>query len=166
VQLGGFNSFFQLGVPVMLCHGNNSGICSALVPITVDPLLTAAPPTISLMAGGVQQLSVDASALGAGASYVIAGTLSGTSPGLFVGSFFVALNVDAWTFFTLDNPSTPPLSAFQGTLSATGTATASIAIPPGISAAFAGIVVNNVVAIVNGSGIVGVSAPVALTLVP
>jgi hypothetical protein len=167
VPLTGFNSLFQLGTQVILCHGNNGSICSAPVMIIVDPALVATPPTISLAAGGVQTLAADASVLAAGASYLVAGTLSGTSPGLFLDPFVVALNFDAWTQFTLDNPNTPPLGGFQGILSATGTTTATISIPPGVPAVFAGIVVNNVVGIVTAGGtIVGISAPTSLTLVP
>ena len=80
VPLSGFNSFFQLGTTVKLCHGNNYGVCSAPVTITVDPSLVGTPATISLATGGIYSFAVNASALGAGATYLIAGSFSGTFP--------------------------------------------------------------------------------------
>ena len=167
VLLTAFNASFQLGTQVILCHGNNSNICSAPVIITVDPSFVATPPTISLAAGGTQQLAIGASTLAAGSLYLIAGTMSGTSPGLSVGIFFVPLNPDFWFTFTLANPNTPPLAGFQGFLDAAGAATATITIPVGSPPGFAGIVLHHAVGIVTPGGvIVGVSAAASLTLQP
>jgi hypothetical protein len=167
VALSGFNSLFQLGVPVHLCHGNNGGICSAAVPITVDPAFVATPTTISLATGGVHLFSVSASVLGAGSTYLIAGSASGTTPGFFVGPFFVALNPDSWFDFTVNNPNTPPLSNTLGVLDATGSATASLTVPAGLPPALAGTVVKHVVGIVTPGGIiVGISQPSSLILTP
>jgi hypothetical protein len=167
VPLSGFNSFFQLGVPVMLCHGNNGGICSALVPIIVDPTFTASPTSISLATGGVQVMAVSASALAAGSTYLIAGSASGTAPGFFAGPFFVALNPDAWFDFTIQNPNVPPLGNTLGLLDVTGGATATLTVPTGLPPSLAGVVVNHVVGVVTPGGIVvGISQPVSLLLTP
>lgn len=168
VPLSGFNSFFQLGVPVMLCHGNNGGICSALVPIVVDPTIVGIPASVSLATGGVQLLAVSASALSAGATYLIAGSSSGTAPGFFAGPFFVPLNPDPWFDFTIQNPNVPPLANSLGLLTISGTATATLTVPPGLPPSLAGIVVNHVVGVVTPGGIlVGISSvPAPLTLAP
>jgi hypothetical protein len=167
LPLSEFNSFFQLGVQVKLCHGNNYGVCSALVTITVDPSLTAAPTTISLAAGGVHALSIGASPLGAGATYLVAGSTSGTVPGFFAGPFHVALNPDGWFDYTIQNPNVFPLSNTLGVLGAGGTANAAIIVPPNAPPVFAGVMIDSVVGIVTAGGVVvGISAPVTLTLVP
>jgi hypothetical protein len=167
VALSGFNSLFQLGAQVILCHGNNGGICSAPVMITVDPVFTATPPAISLTAGGVQAFTVDASPLAAGATYLIAGSASGTVPGISVGMFHVALNPDDWFNFTIQFPNTPPLSGTLGVIDAAGNATAFLAVPTGLPPSLAGTVVNHVVGIVMPGGVVvGVSQPAPLTLTP
>lgn len=167
VPLSGFNSFFALGIQVMLCHGNNGSICSSPVTVTVDPAFVASPPTISLAAGGTQTLSIAGSPLAAGFTYLIAGSLSGTSPGVSVFQFFVPLNPDDWFAFTVANPNTPPLSGFQGLLDAAGTGAATLTLPPGLPPALAGITVNHAVGLVSPAGvIVGVSAAVSLTAVP
>jgi hypothetical protein len=167
VALSGFNSLFQLGVPVQLCHGNNGGICSAFVPITVDPTFTASPPSISLATGGVHAFAISASALAAGATYLVAGSSSGTAPGFFAGPFFVALNPDAWFDFTLQFPNVPPLANTLGVLDAAGSATATLTVPTGLPPSLAGVVVNHVVGVVTPGGIVvGISQPTSLTLTP
>jgi hypothetical protein len=167
VQLSGFNAGFQLGVQVILCHGNNGSICSAPVTIVVNPTLTGTPPTLSLATGGVQQLAVGASTLGAGSLYLIAGSLSGTSPGLTVGQFLVPLNPDDWFVITLQNPNTFPMSGFQGVLDGAGAAVATLTLPPGLPPVIAGAVINHAAGIVTPGGIlVGVSGAASLTLVP
>jgi hypothetical protein len=167
VPLSGFNAGFQLGVQVMLCHGNNGSICSAPVTVIVDPALVGAPPTVSLAAGGVHQLSVGASALAAGGFYLIAGTVSGTSPGFPVGQFLVPLNPDDWFNVTVSNPDTFPLSGFQGLLDAAGNAVATLTVPAGLPPSLAGLVINHAVGVVTPGGVlVGVSAAASLTLTP
>jgi hypothetical protein len=167
VPISGFNSLLQLGVQVKLCHGNNSGICSAPVTVIVNPVFTPSQPTISLAAGGIQLLAIDGSTLGAGATYLIGGSITGTSPPIPVGMFLVPLVMDAWFDFTIMNPNAPPISGFQGTLDAFGAANASITLPAGLPPSLAGLTAYHVVGLVMPGGvIVGVSAAVTLTLVP
>ena len=167
VALSGFNASFGLGIDVILCHGNNGSICSAPVTVTVVPSLVATPPALSLATGGVQQITVDASPLAAGSFYLIAGTLSGTVPGVVVGPFVVPLNLDSWFVFTFQNPNTFPLGGFQGFLDAAGTATATFTLPAGLPPSLAGLVVHHAVGIVTPAGVIaGVSGPASLTLVP
>lgn len=167
VPLSSFNAFFALGVPVILCHGNNGSICSAPGVIAVDPVLLATPPSLSIANGGVQQLTVNAGPITAGFSYLIAGSISGTAPGFSVGSFFVPLNPDDWFTITVQGPNTFPLSGFQGTLDAAGTATATLTLPLGIPPGLNGLVINHAVGVVTPGGVlVGISAAASLTLDP
>jgi hypothetical protein len=166
VALSGFNSLLQLGTQVRLCHGNNGGICSAFLPVTVDPIFQASQPTVSLSTGGIQLLLVNGSTLAAGATYLIGGSVTGTS-GFTVGMFFVPLVPDAWFDFTATNPNTPPLSGFQGTLDANGAGFASITVPPGLPPSLAGLTAWHAVGIISpGVAILGVSGAVSLTLTP
>ncbi len=67
--------------------------------------------------------------------YILAGSLSGSSPGTPVGSVVLPLNVDALTLAVLDNLNTPLFSNFASTLDANGAAGATLAIPPGLGLA-------------------------------
>jgi hypothetical protein len=167
VALNGFNSLLQLGIQVILCHGNNGSICSAPTLVTVNPAFVAAPPTLSLATGGVHQLTVISGPLAAGATYLIGGSASGTTPGFQAGLFFVPLNLDDYFTLTASSPNTPPFSGFQGILDVGGDGIAFIGLPGGLPPSLAGLTLNHAVGIITAGGIVvGVSAATALTLVP
>ena len=66
-------------------------------------------------------------AQGAGASYVLLASISGTSPGFDIGGAHVPLNIDAVTFLFLRV--LPLLPGFSGSLDASGKAQATLPLP-------------------------------------
>jgi hypothetical protein len=85
---------------------------------------------VSLVPGGTQTLSLNAGAAQAGRPYLMLGSLSGTSPGLPLGSLLLPLNYDSYTDYLLLNPGAPPVAGGLGTLDALGKGTASFSLPP------------------------------------
>jgi hypothetical protein len=89
--------------------------------LTVD-VVAIRPSTRSVSVGAHQKqvLRLNAGPANAGRTYLVLGSLSGTSPGTMVGSVNVPLNNDAYYNFTLNNPNSPILSNSMGVLDATG----------------------------------------------
>jgi hypothetical protein len=89
---------------------------------------------ISISAGGTQKLTVDAGWAHAGRSYWIFGSVTGTTPGVTLGSAIGAVHIplvpDIWTDITIGFANTPTLRNTKRTLNASGTAQASFNIPP------------------------------------
>ena len=84
-------------------------------PLFECPLLAASPATISVAAGGTQTMALNAGRNSANSPYLVVGSTSGTSPGTFVGPFFVALNTpDSYFTFTLNMPNPPFFSGLGG----------------------------------------------------
>ena len=97
---------------------------------------TADRPVLSTTNSETQQQSLNAGVAHAGAPYVVLGTVSGTKPGVRIGSVHVPLNLDGYTSFTLAFPNSPILPGSVGVLDAKGQAKARFqAFPP--SACFA-----------------------------
>ncbi|MEO0652084.1 MAG: PQQ-dependent sugar dehydrogenase [Planctomycetota bacterium] len=132
------------------------------------PELTADWGAISIASGGAQRMTLDSGAGFAGSLYFLAGTTSGTAPGLPFGGFVIPLNLDAYTNLTLANPNSPPLTASLGTLGADGTAQARFSLTGGgASAALAGTTLHHAYVTIDGVGSVSsVSNALALTLAP
>ncbi len=131
---------------------------------TIVPTTTFIP----LATGGAQTLLLNPGPSFGGSTYLVAGTLSGTSPGIPVGPFVVPLNPDSYFLFTVGNPNTPPLVGSLGVLSPSGQATAQVVIPPGTPPVLAGLTAFHAYAVINpaSSAVVYVSGPAPLTLVP
>lgn len=83
-------------------------------------------------AGGTQRILVRAGAGYAGSIYFVGGTMSGTVPGVTIGSVHVPLNLDSYALYTLNNPNSPLLPNSFGFLNAAGAADCSFVLPPGI----------------------------------
>ncbi len=75
--------------------------------------LPADKTTISAAVGGTTKLVMESCAQ-AGRTYFVLGSLSGSSPGLQLGSIHVPLNLDIFTQSMLLN--TPMFTGFSGTL--------------------------------------------------
>jgi hypothetical protein len=75
----------------------------------------------------------------AGALYLVAGSLTGSSPGVVLDGQMFPLVPDAWTALVLGAPNQGWYHANLGFVSSLGSAQASVAIPAGLSAAFAGL---------------------------
>jgi len=113
------------------------------------------PKTLSTSTGATATLLLDAPGHG-DAFFGMAGTLSGTSPGLPLGAFQVPLNPDAYFQLSLRAPS----SIFHnmvGVLDFQGRATARIDMPAGVALSFVGLRLHHAYLVVSGTGVVHVS---------
>ena len=94
---------------------------------------------VSLSKGGAQTFSLFGGNANAGKLYLLLGTLSGTKPGIKLGTVTLALNPDAYFFFMLGNPNTLIANSL-GILSPSGTSTAKLNLPLGLPVSLAGTV--------------------------
>ncbi len=124
--------------------------------------------SISLSSGGSQILDVQAGLANAGRTYLVAGSLSGTSPGMpLPGGFTLPLHYDAYTAFTLFTPNNPVLSNSLGILGVNGGNQATFTLPAGVDPSLAGITVTHAFLVLDsGSHVKLVSNPLAVQLVP
>ena len=110
---------------------------------------TGNPAQISVVNGGSQALALDATVANAGLPYVIVGSASGTTPGLLLDGLNLPVNVDLYTFVTLDNANTAVFQNTVGVLDAAGQAAAAIAVPPGSDPALIGLQLNHAYAVLQ-----------------
>ena len=89
-----------------------------------DPSLWADAYSISVATGETVGLHLDAGAGHAGKSYIVLGSLSGTSPGFDFAGYHVPLNWDWFSVATLVMAGSPYFVDFWGTLDPSGEATA------------------------------------------
>ena len=111
--------------------GSLSGRLHSYAPLP-QPSLTPSDEEISVLAGGTQDLEIQACVEQAGHFYIVVGSF-GLLPKngyLQLGVHSLAIAPDAWTDVTLEAPNTGVLVGTFGVLDATGRATASIQIPP------------------------------------
>jgi len=93
------------------------------------PSLTGDLYGIDSAVGGTQTLSLAPGAAFAGDLYVMAGSLSGFSPGTPFAGQTIPLNLDLYLEYTLFHGGSPPLSAPFGFLDGAGEATVLVALP-------------------------------------
>jgi hypothetical protein len=161
-----FNSSFVIGNPAKLCHGNNYNICSAALTIASGATLSSNSADVPLSTGGQQSLALDAGAVHAGRTYLLAGSLSGTSPGIPVGSITVPLNFDGYLLYTVTNPNLFPLTNSLGALDGAGRATAAFGLPAGFPPSLAGLVVHHAFVVLGTTGLLEASNALPVTLIP
>jgi hypothetical protein len=163
------NSNFRPSNPVKVCDRDNIGNyvnCSQLVTIASGPTLTGDRWALSLQnLPRVQQFLLDAGSAFGGRDYLLLGTLTGTS-GFTHNSLLIPLNPDAYFFFTLNSPNTFPLSNSSGRLDSSGFGGASFTLPPGLPAAAVGLTLQHAFVVLDTTGVVAVSNPFPVTLVP
>ncbi|MHC4261196.1 MAG: hypothetical protein ACYSWX_01625 [Planctomycetota bacterium] len=106
--------------------------------ITVEPTLTIDGASISLASGGTLNFGLDAGAANAGRLHVMLGSVTGTSPALNFGGLEIPLVLDAYTLFTLNQPTSPPIVGGFGLLDGAGQNTASFTLPAATDPALAG----------------------------
>ncbi len=102
------------------------------------PTLYADAYELSAAAGCNLDLTLDASPTHAGRGYLVAASLSGSSPGMYVSGLHVPLNWDAFSDLVYSNLSDPILQDFWGTLDGQGRATVDLDLPSPLLAPFAG----------------------------
>ena len=129
--------------------------------------LDAYPASLSLSAGGEQTLDLTFGSSHAGEIYVVAGSLTGSSPPTLVGSVPVPLVFDVYTAYTLTGGTDPPLTDWVGTLDALGHARAALTVPPGSFPAFAGLTLHHAaVAVDLATGPTTATNAATVTLTP
>jgi PKD repeat protein len=131
------------------------------------PALTGTPSSLSVSAGGayVMSLNEPTQAL---QTYFLLGTTSGTTPGITFSGLTIPLNPDNYFNILRYNPN-GLVSNSLGTLSATGTSTATLNLPAGAPPSLVGRNMNHAFVVLNpsGPGIVYVSnATTDLALLP
>jgi glucose/arabinose dehydrogenase len=88
--------------------------------------------TISVTNGGTQLLNLRGTLFQGGSTYLVAGSVSGTSPGFDLGGgLIVPLNPDAYFILSIETPNNGILVNSLGTLDAFGRAQASFVLPQG-----------------------------------
>ena len=133
------------------------------------PLLTAAPPSLSLAQGGVHRFDLSAGTAAAGDLALLVGSASGTAPGFpLTPDVTLPLVVDAYTTALLAAPGGSPLAGALATLDTLGHAEATLTVPAGASPALAGVTLYHAYVRLDlpSAVIVEASQPVALVLEP
>ena len=110
---------------------------------TIHCALDADVDSISLSAGGVQNLTLTLGPKHAFETYFVLGSASGTSPGVPLDGKVLPLNLDAYFTLTAVGPNAPPLVNTFGTFDATGITTAQIVVPAGFSPSLAGVTLHH-----------------------
>ena len=93
------------------------------------PCKSLSSPQRLLNGAGTVDLELDAGSAQANRMYLIAGSLSGNSPGFFLRGERIPLNADEYLSFIVRNANSGPFNETLGTLDAAGQATASITVP-------------------------------------
>ena len=133
----------DLGVPFWRVNAAATG---SITNLAVNcSLLTSPTSSISLSAGGSQFLTLNAGAALGNTAYFVAGSTSGTTPGVMVSATLaIPLNWDWYTDVTINTPNSIILSNNLGTLSAAGSATITFWLPGNVlPAALAGLTVSH-----------------------
>lgn len=114
-----------------------AGLVDALAALQapVDPgydclAFSADVGALSLLGGGVQVQTLEAGSPYGGLVYWIAGSASGTQPGISTAGMTLPLNPDLWFQISLLNYNLTPFSASLGLLDGNGGATAGFVVPP------------------------------------
>ena len=85
--------------------------------------------------GGTHTMTLQGGVGFAGSTYLVLGSVTGTSPGIPLGLFELPLFPDPYFFLTLRSPNQPPLVNSFGTLDAAGEAVVQFVLPPGLGLA-------------------------------
>lgn len=131
--------------------------------------LASATSTVSIGGGGSQLLEFATVPCLAGATYLMLGSVSGTSPGFAIAPGFpVPLNPDFYTVLSITQANGPVLMNSLGLLDAEGDAATLFTLPGGLDAGLAGLEIHH--AMVVGNPVTGafrlVSNAVVVELVP
>jgi len=124
--------------------------------------------SISLLAGGVQVLSLRPGPAFAGDAYLLLGSASGSVPGIPLPPFTIPLNLDFYFNFTLANANQGPFTNSLGLLDGDGEGQVSIGIPAAFDPIFAGVTLTHAYIVVDAitQTITFVSGATELNLIP
>lgn len=158
----------ETGVPFWAVDPSLAG---AVTDLTVEVVaLSADVESLSLSAPGTQTFSLHAGAAHASKPYILAGTFSGTTPGLPIGPFGLVwpLNFDDLTLLGFTNANIPPYTNNFASLDTSGEATAALTLPSGLKPALVGTVLHHSFVTIFGGGtgidLASNAVPVLLTL--
>lgn len=154
----------ETGFPTWFVDQAGIGTVTPLT-VTVESLF-ADTNTLSLGAGGVVTLTLDAGASNAGLFYFMGASASGTSPGFIIDGLLMPLNYDAFTAYTVNNPGGAPYSGKMGFLDGFGLGSTTITVTPGSFPSLAGLTMNHAYIVHNGLNVVMTSNAEPLTLLP
>jgi hypothetical protein len=138
--------------------------------IAFQPVLLARAESVSLSSGGEQVLELEAGSVHAGRAYWLLGSASGTAPGVrssATSDLVLPLNPDRYLAHTALHPGSAPLAGSLGTLDERGSARAVFALPGGVlGAELAGVELHHAYVVLDGTGVVAVSAALPVRLAP
>ena len=142
---------------------DGNGILDECLP----PPLGSNPVQISVASGGQHDLTLTAPQEYGGGLYFVLGSSSGTVPGWTVDGVHLPLQVsDSYFLYGISSPNVSPFINTLGTLSATGTASAAIAVPSGLTD-LAGVTIHHAYVLFGNSlEVVYASNAAPLELVP
>lgn len=126
--------------------------------LAAQPTLATDVGFLDVRSGGRQTFLLDAGASAAGQTYVLAGSASGTSPGLPLAGLVVPLNPDLYLDLSLLQP-LPFLTGSVGTLDASGRAQAVLQLPAINDPALIGTVLNHAFVVADPAGTVLATSP-------
>jgi hypothetical protein len=135
----------------------------------LGPRATGDVPAVSLSSGGTQTLTLNGGpTYGPGMSYLVAGTASGTQPGVVLNGFLVPLQYDGYTAYSVASANQGLFGNTLGTLDGSGKATATISVPQFSDPSLAGLVMNHAMIGLDYSAgaVIAGSNPVPLLLNP
>jgi len=98
----------------------------------------ASQETLSVSAGGTVDFDLRAGSEQAGVMYLLAGTLSGSTPGFPVQGFTVPLNVDSYLRYTTQMVTNPYHTNNFGALDGVGNAASTFTLPAGVQMSLIG----------------------------
>jgi len=165
--LPGFPS--PLFIDIMAVNGGlNGSFSNSSIELEWNETLTRSGTEISVSNGGAQSLFLNFGPAYANRGYVILGSATGTTPGLFVVGQHMPLNYDAYLLLTATSPNSVLMPQSLGILSAAGTAQTQFQVPPGLPASIVGLTLNHAALVFDAGGGFGdaASIPVSLTFVP
>ena len=126
------------------------------------PFFAAEPETLDTTAGGTAHLHMDQGAAAANRPYLVLCGLSGSTPGIPIGTVTVPVRYDAMTELGILNVNTPLFASFAGALDLGGQGMASLSLPPGLATPLAGTTLTFAYVLIDSFNFA--SRPVAVTL--
>jgi outer membrane protein assembly factor BamB len=141
------------------------GGAAAVARLEPDALVSG-PDATSLAAPEPAVFLLDRPASSAGHLYVVAGSATGTTPGIPYGGVVVPLVADPYLLLTLNHANQPPFLGTLGLLDPAGDARATLAVPAGLDPSLAGVTLHHAfVELTAGLAAAFASEPVTLELV-
>ncbi|MCA8943047.1 MAG: aryl-sulfate sulfotransferase [Planctomycetes bacterium] len=123
--------------------------------------------SISVTLGGSAQFDLKAGSRFAGRPFLLLGSLTGTGPGIDIGGpRLLPLEYDGYLVFTVSTPNQFPLAYTSPTLDASGNASVSFSLPPGLASFLIGLRIHHAAVVfgAGGAGVELVSNPVTIEL--